>query len=335
MAKEQSKSKWADFGWQGIRLRVPEEWNLGKVDGDRDSGYVRLDDAEIVRAEIEWRTVKGRVDGSVGALVDRYIENLEKKAKKADMSFAVQRRAKFLGDKRWLEGRDYETFTWEADFRAYNLAIRTDKSRILLLRVLTRLDEKPGDHVEAIFSSLEDRFQEDAWFWSVYGLAFLMPADFKLESHELKSGHIQLSFEKEKEICRVHRLSLAQLLLKERELSDWYPVFFKKQLKDFEVETVNEEVGGHPGLRVTGKPRSRWRQLLRPLPMINPRPRQFLDGRVWNCRETNKICIVDHLFRKKEQQGDLAERIADGYFCHQESAQTESRGHAELAAGPQ
>ena len=244
MAKE--REKWAEFGWQGIRLRVPEEWNLGRVDGDRDSGYVRLDDAEIVRAEIEWRTVKGQVDGSVSTLVDRYIENLEKKAKKGDIPFSVQRRAKFLGDKRWLEGRDYETFTWEADFRAFNLAIRTDKSRILLLRILTRLDEKPGGHVEAIFSSLEDRFQDEAWFWSVYGLAFLMPADFKLESHELKSGHIQLSFEKEKEVCRVHRLSLAQLLLKERELGDWYPVFFKKQLKDFDVETVTEAVGGHP-----------------------------------------------------------------------------------------
>ena len=42
--------EWADFGWQGVCLRVPDEWNLGKVDGDAKSGYARLDDSEIVRA---------------------------------------------------------------------------------------------------------------------------------------------------------------------------------------------------------------------------------------------------------------------------------------------
>ena len=44
-----------DFGWQGIRLRVPSEWELGRVDGDMSSGYARLDDARMVRAEVEWR----------------------------------------------------------------------------------------------------------------------------------------------------------------------------------------------------------------------------------------------------------------------------------------
>ena len=36
MAKEQVK--WADFGWQGVRLRVPESWNLGKLDGTNTIG---------------------------------------------------------------------------------------------------------------------------------------------------------------------------------------------------------------------------------------------------------------------------------------------------------
>lgn len=332
MAREQVK--WTDFGWQGIRLRVPEDWNLGRVDGSPESGYARLDDAEIVRAEVEWRTVRERANESVGALVDRYIEGLEKKAGKAGLRFAVQRRARFLKDKRWLEGRDYETFTWEADFRAFNLALRASGGRILLLRVLGRRDEDLGEIIEAVLPSLEDLFQEEQWFWSVYGLQFHMPADFKLESHELKSGHIQLNFEKGKQICRVQRLSLAQLLLKKRELSDWYPVFFKKQLRDMDVEIVAQDVKAHPGLWVTGKPRSRWRQLLRPLPWINPRPRLYMDGRVWHCQATSKICVVEHLFRKKEQGGELTERIVDGYFCHQEATEAEPRGHAQLEARP-
>jgi hypothetical protein len=327
---------WTEFGWQGIRLRVPDDWNLGRMEGDHRSGYVRLDDAEVVRAELEWRPAKEPGREPVTALVDRYVDSLEKKARKAGMAFTARRRARFLKDRSWLADRECETFTWEADFRAYNLALNTGSGRIVLLRVLTRLDESPSGLVEAVCRSLDDHSQAADWFWSVYGLEFSMPADFRLETHELKSGHLQLSFEKDKQVCRVQRLSLAQVLLKGVELADWYPFFFKKQLRDMNVEVVAEPVRGHPGLRVAGRPRSRWRQLLRPLPWVNPRPRLYMDSRVWHCEATDKICVVDHLFRKQEAGGELTGRVVDGYICHQqEQAEAEPRGHAELAPRPQ
>ena len=323
---------WTDFGWQGIRLRVPEDWNLGRVDGSPQSGYVRLDDAEIVRVEIEWRTPRSRTHEPVEGLIDRYLYGLQKRAKKAGVTFAVQRRAKFLKNTRWLEGREYETFTWKADFHAFNLALKASGGRIVLVRVLSLPGEDLGETIEQLLGSLEDRAADERWLWSVYGLRFSMPADFKLESHELKSGHIQLSFEKGKQLCRVQRLSMAQLLLKGQELLHWYPVFFKKQLRDVQVEVAAEDVKGHLGLRVTGTPRSRWRQLLRPLPWVNPRPRVYLDGRAWHCEQTNKICLVDYLFRKKERLENFPECIIDGYLCHEETTQEEDNrkdGHQE------
>ena len=325
-----------EFGWQGIVLRVPEEWNLGRVDGTYKSGYARLDDAQIVRAEIEWReggSARGRP--AVSALVDRYLQNLEKKAAKTGTSFSVKRRAGFLQDEQWLEGSDYESFLWEADYRAYNLArICPDCGRVILLRVLSHLEgDDVGDTVQSVFSSLQDHPHDDQVFWSVYGLSFLMPADYTLSQHELKSGHIQLSFEKGKQVCRVQRVSLARMLLKHTDLEHWYPVFFKKQLKDLNIETFEEEVRGHPGLRVAGRPRSRWRQLVRPLPLVSPRPRQYLDNRIWHCAAADKICIVDHLYRRQADADDLAQRVTDGYICHQEQAETDARGHAGLAAG--
>ena len=57
-----------DFGWQGIRLRVPSEWELGRGDGDMSSGYARLADARMVRAEVEWRAAPVR--GAAGELGD-------------------------------------------------------------------------------------------------------------------------------------------------------------------------------------------------------------------------------------------------------------------------
>ena len=332
MAKAQVGT--ATFGWQGITLQVPADWNLGRVDGNYQSGYARLDDAEIVRAEIEWREGKAR-QFPVEQLVDRYLEGLEKKAKKSGLSFTATRRARFLKDKRWLEGSDYELFTWESDYRTYNLARSCPAcGRIVLLRVLTRLHEKAEDLVEEVFSSLVDHPAEGQVCWSIYGLHFLFPVDFKLASQELKSGHLQLSFEKDRQICRVHRISLAHLLLKDTGLADWYRGFFHKQLRDFKVEVEETALGAHPGLRVQGQPRSRWRQLVRPLPFLNPRPRQYLDSRVWHCQSVDKICIIDHLYRKREEGEDLPLRLSHGYFCHQES-QTEPPGHAQLTADAQ
>ncbi|MBI2502082.1 MAG: hypothetical protein HYW07_02480 [Candidatus Latescibacteria bacterium] len=322
------------FGWQGITLRVPADWNLGRVDGDYQSGYARLDDAEIVRAEVEWREGKKR-QLSIEQLVDRYLEGLEKKAEKSGLPFAVNRRARFLKDKRWLEGSEYELFTWEADYRTYNLArCCPDCGRIVLLRVLTRLQEKAEDLVGEVFQSLDDHPHEGQVCWSVYGLRFQLPAAFKLSGQELKSGHLQLSFARDRQVCRVHRLSLAHLLLKDTGLADWYQGFFHKQLRDFKVEVEEAPLRGHPGLRVRGQPRSRWLQLVRPLPFLNPRPRQYQDSRVWRCEAADKICIIDHLYRKREEGEDLPLRLSDGYFCHQEP-QAEPPGHAQFAAGAQ
>ena len=326
---------WTDFGWQGLRLRVPEDWNLGRVDGGVDSGYVRLDDMEIVRAEIEWRTAKRGTVQPVHALVDRYLETLNKKADKAGMGFSVQRQARFLGDDSWLAGREYEAFSWKADYRAFNLALRTHPDRIVLVRVLTRMDEQLDDVVAGVMTSVQDDSRGETWFWSVFGLRFSMPADFKLESHELRSGHIKFAFERGKDVCRVERLSMAGMLLHEEDLAQWYPVFFKKKLRDMLVDFAPERVNGDEGLRISGRPRSRFRQLMRPLPWMNPRPRVYMDGLVWHCQATNKICLVEHQFRKRDQGGDLTDRIAHGYLCHQEAAETEPQCDARLQARPE
>lgn len=322
------------FGWQGITLQVPADWNLGRVDGNYQSGYARLDDAQIVRAEVEWREGAKR-QLAIEELVDRYVGGLKKKAEKSGLPFALTRRARFLRDKRWLEGSEYELFIWEADYRAYNLARCCPHcGRIVLLRVLTQLQEKAEDLVEGVISSLGDHAREGQICWSIYGLRFQLPEDFKLSGQELKSGHLQLSFAKDRQVCRVHRLSLAHLLLKDATLADWYQGFFHKQLRDFKIAVEEIPLRGHPGLRVRGQPRSRWLQLVRPLPFLNPRPRQFQDSRIWRCEAADKICIIDHLYRKREEGEDLPLRLSDGYFCHQDS-QTESPGHAQLPAGAQ
>ena len=329
--------KWRLFGWQGLCLRVPEEWDLGRVDGDYGSGYARLDDAEMVRAEIEWREVPTRGRRlPVSQVVDRYLDKLIKKAEKADMPFAVQRRARFLKDKRWLEGSEYEAFLWEADYRAYNVArVCGQCGRIVLLRLLARVDENLEGLVNEVFPSLVDHPEGDQLTWSVYGMTFRMPSDYKLSNQDLKSGHIQLTFEQKGHVCRMHRLSMAQTMLRGAGLSEWYPAFFKKQLRDFDFEVLEEEARGHAGIRIRGRPRSRWRQMLRPMPFINPRPRQYLDGRVWHCEVGNRICIAEHLYRRRDAGANLTDTLTDGFICHPKGTAPDAGGHDGLPAGAQ
>ena len=332
---------WIDFGWHGIRLRVPDDWNLGKVEGDFKSGYARLDDAQIVRVEVEWRGGRQGAGSRVRAstvsatkLVDRYVEGLQKKADKNETSFSARRRADFLDDRSWLEDYDYEIFTWEADFRAYNLARNCSTcGRTVLVRILGRLDEEIEPLVRQILPTLTDHpCDDDQTHWNLYGLSLSVPSGLALTEHQLKSGHISLTFQEGNRVFRVHRLSLGRMLLQDTAMRFWYPVFFKKQLKDLNFEITEENTRGHEGLRILGKPRSRWLQLLKPLPFISPRPRQFLDGRAWYCPDSDKICVVEYLYRKKAEE-DFPEYLCDGYLCHEETAETDPRGDVELAAG--
>ena len=328
---------WVDFAWQGVRLRVPGEWSLGKVDGNYKNGYVRLDDASVVRLEVEWRESPPprRQRLPIEDLVAKYLSNLEKKAEKAGLEFSSQRRAKFLKDKRWLEGEEYETFIWEADYRAHNLArVCRQCGRIVLLRVLSKPDEDDmAGLAEEIFRSAQDHPVDGSVLWCVYGMEFNVPEEFSLSDHKLRSGNIELTFEKKDHVFRIQRLSLANQLLKGTDLTSWYGHFFKKQLRDLNYDTTEDTVRGHSGLVVEGRPRSRWRQFLRPLPFLNPRPRQYLDGRVWHCEASNKICVVDHLYKKKDERDDLSDVLTPSYVCHQEKTEADSRGDAELATG--
>lgn len=332
-----------DFSWQGVRLRVPDEWELGRVDGDASSGYARLDDSRMVRAEVEWRAAPVRgARRPVTDLVDRYIEQLQKKADKSDLPFSVQRQAKFLRDKRWLEGSEYETFVWEADYRAYNLARACpDCHRIVLLRVLAPVGENAEALVNEVLPTLEDHPREadgGHTFWSVYGMQFLSPPGFELSEHELKSGHIRLTFSADggNRSLRIQRLSMAQMLLRERDLAAWYPDFFRKDLRDFKHVVSPGTARGHEGITVQGGPRSRWLQILRPLPLVNPRPRRYLQGAAWHCPDQNRICAVDYLSKKPQESDDgLLEELIDGYVCHAQQAPTHARRDDEFAPGAQ
>jgi len=323
------------FGWQGIAFEVPEDWNLGKVTGDAGTGYLRLDDLEIVRVEVEWRPSKGRLPTGVLAIsriVDRYVDRLKGKAKKAGHTLHVQRDVHFL-EEGALPDKDYETFTWNADYRAVNLAWRCKTcGRIGLVRVFSRSNENVSNAARRLMRSLCDHAEEGKQLWALYGLICRLPEDVRLEEHFLRSGHIRLSFKRGKEELHVERIGPATLILEDvGQLQGWFERFFKKALKDYDCVVADGEILGHRGFRIEGSPQSRLKRMFKPT-LSRVRRSVYLKGCVWYCEDANRIFVARAT--SKDRNSTVAEEIAGEVVCHGAQEKDQSGGDARVQADP-
>jgi hypothetical protein len=309
---------WVPFGWHGIRLDIPAEWNPGKIVGDRKSGSVRLDDATTIRMEIEWREAHG--DNRITLIVDRFVEGLAKTAQKQKTGLHVERNAECPG-LNLPDMHPMEYFIWESDARVYTLTCYSSASdRFLFLRIMGRPDEDMADFLARLFNSLEDSPPDGPHTWALFDLVFTSLPGYALESYDLKSGHLCFRFEQGRNTLQVDRLSLAKTLLKDRTHADWYRDFFRKDLRHLVFETEEATTAGHPGILVQGRPKSRWRALLHPLPFWHVRPRLHLNGRVWACPESNKIYAVQSYWKKADDAPDI-EACCRNVLCHAETTQ--------------
>lgn len=307
-------------------MRIPAEWNPGRISGDFKAGSVRLDDAEVVRMEVEWREAQG--EASVSGIVDRFVEGLTREVQRKKGRLEIQRRSPLAGGRPAEE--EQEAIFWEADCRVHAL-VRRFSNRVAFVRVIGRLDEDLSGVARDIFLSLEDRSREGERRWALYDLLCDIPPGFELETSALRSGHIQLQFARGQGILRVERLSMAGILLKERSLRGWFEDFFHKELRDLNVSFHPCQVRGHGGIRVSGSPKSRWLTMWSPLPLFSVRKRLALSGCAWHCSESNKIYVV-LAFYKREGDSIPVEEVCRGVVCHQAESADQPRGDARVQA---
>lgn len=296
-------SAWLPFSWHGISLNLPADWNPGKITGEANNGGVRLDDSQIVRVELEWKDARG--DERVSEIIDRYIEGLAKNAEKQKNKLKVERTLVLPGlDLPNMKNAEY--FMWESNFVVYTLACYSPiTDRLIFVRVMGRHDEDLSGILPRILNSLTDTDPEAPQPWALYDMVCVSPPNYKLESFDLKSGHVRLKFEEGNNTLIIDRLGLAKTILSNREMDAWYNEFFGKDVRHVNIDFDFEESDGNKVLNVTGRPKSRWRSLLQPLPFWNMRPRQHLSGRVWTDMEANKIFAVQGFFKKDTEAPDI------------------------------
>lgn len=301
-------------GWQGYTVRVPRDWTIGAIGGDHLEGYLRIDGAEMPRCEIKWFGERGPVD--ISEVVDKYLNDLQKKRRRRSPEVKVRRDTRLLGRRRG--GRSQlECFAWRSETQAHGAAWQCTKCRrTTIIQVLGSKEEDLDELAAEIMLSITDHPQDGWVTWSTYGLRCEIPEDFRLAGQKLMAGLIELNFSMETEQVSVMRWGMADVILAHASLAEWSKEELSSRLKQWSSTYEETEFRGHPAIAVVGDPS--------PLPL---RVRTFVshclrrpygsnaNALLWHCEQEKKVyyveCIVDD--SRLELPGEVCDRI----LCHE------------------
>ena len=282
---------------------MPEEWTLGKIEGDRTSGYLRIDDEDMVRLEARWHVPKsGSVD--IQAEAEKQIKEIEKKNKKSKQKVVVKRNVKLVQ----REDCDWECYHMRAEFNVWNLVNHCHVcGRVILVRLFHLPKEDDKDLAVRVFESLIDHQEDCHDHWDVYGLSMRLPTSFELDQPSLKTGEIHLQFKRKRESFIGRRISLAEMQLREVSLKEWSIKRFGADWKKFQWQIEESEFNGHDSCLVLGRARIT-RQVWSPLSA------KILKCCVWHCKDSDKLFILHA--QMKDEESDLFEQVCESIHCH-------------------
>jgi len=294
------------FGWQGIRLDIPSDWALSRVQGERKKGSVQIADEYAVRAEVRWESVK-KVSAPMEDVVDGFVEQMRKRAgRKARIE--ITRNVSIPGP----DGLEYEALRCSGDVRSMWLLARcSDCRRVIGVNLLPR----PGKSVSrelaaAVFASLAAHTDDELDLWDMFDLRFKLTSAMRLKKFDLRTGCLELGFSDGTREYYVKRLGLAEIVLRKTTVADWFQSSEAKLLKAYAYEAYSAEVHGHEATRLLGK-----LSLSRRVRKAAVRG-VFYHGYAWHCPQQNKIYVMRATTRDEEDEA--FEQHVQMLQCHQD-----------------
>lgn len=289
------------FAWQGIFLKVPQEWDLGAIEGDYREGYFRLDDPEDIRLEVKWRREKHKVD--LGKVLENYLANLKDRAKRKKLAFLDNKPREEL-TKIYLRDKEVKFFSWKtnspenvnANGEIFGFVSQCNRCHTVMM-TQTFLKEKDSILIPEILKTLEDHSVSDSIQWAAYDFIFFLPEFFSLEKCSLKSGYLEFNFSTKAGTAeiKIRRWGLANLLLKDVTLEQWASGVAPKVLRNKIKPSSRRDEGSHEILEGSVR-RWKWNAFY-----------------VRHCRETNKFYALDYAGKKDEE---LFKQIYSKIQCH-------------------
>ncbi len=294
------------LGWQGIRLTIPADWELVSTQGSYESGYLALADAETIRLQMRWGSVRGKADPSEAAA--RHIRRLQKQARKAGTHVTFDTNLKLAS----LREKQIECYEWTGDSRGTAMVSRCEEcNRIVHIVLFAGAERSLRKLARTVFSSLRDHCEGDAVLWKFYDVEFCSPTNMPLHRQDLKTGCIRMLFKKKRRELEFVRASVAQVLLARKSLREWFKDFYGPEFKRWHFDMSETQLKGHSGLRLEGRP---W-LLANPGRLIG-RSRELRIA-CWHCTESNRLFVVRHC--APDGAAEVFERAVESLKCCQQN----------------
>jgi hypothetical protein len=301
----------AVIGWQGISARVPAEWTLAGVGGDRRQGYLRVDYEGMPRLQVKWAR--------------RHID-LEKKRAEYVKRLTVGRRRRPTGvevttdvrvvSKRAKPGKDIVSYGWRGAHCGVGLLWNCEVcGRAVIAQVGWPIAEEGRETGQNVLESLDDHGIGGWETWGVEGLAFLTPQEYELEGWRRMTRYLELRLLRGREKLKVARWGMVPLVLKERSVQAWYE---EANLRRRDVSWVSEEeqIKGHDGVAATGQRRRLAGGMRTGLARALRRsPAVEFEARAWHCPESNRLYLVEALYGG---EGEALHGAVESIMCHEE-----------------
>jgi len=312
------EERWRVLGWQGIRARIPSDWEIGAISGDHKSGYLRLDDHVMPRLELKWASHRGKPD--LNNLLDEYFKGLRKEYGKKGAQIRIKRGISLVKDTSGFQNKDLIFFSWKsAKVRAFGMIwFCADCRRTLIAQMNGFSGENIRSRAIDIFTSIEDHPTGPSNLWTAYGLEVEVPRRYRLEKHKMMSAYLLLSFADGSRRIAIERYGLADTLLRSISLEEWFRRTYARDIKGYgfqiyplSADGIHEEISleGYKLRFIDRIPLS----ILGVLDLIVRRRR--MSARIWRCRESNRIFVVRSV--AKVDTSKIVQDIASSIRCHE------------------
>jgi len=310
-------NSWKKFGWQGISCEIPQDWELSGLSGDYKDGYLRLDDPVMPRMEIKWARAKKK-DPDLQSVLDGYFKSVRKTYEKGK-KLNINRDFNLINQDDFFEKRTASFFHWKGDIRAFGgIWFCHECKRIIVVQIICQLKESIRDDIIRIIASLKDHPSGHKTYWNVYNLSVDIPRKYNLDKYKLMSGYLLFSFVDGSQKLAVERYGMADVLLKNTELEDWFRRSYAKEIRTFgfSIDYLPSSGNADRKFELIGQKT----RLIDRVPFNSAQfidkimRRQELAAYVWHCIKSNRIFVVRCI--SKRNALETASEVTKSIQCH-------------------
>ncbi len=300
------------IGWHGISVRVPEDWTLGAMGGDRKAGYLRVDDERMPRLQVKWS--RGRID--LERKREEYAKRLTVGKRKRPTGLEVSTDRQVISH-RSKPKKEMLTFAWRGRQCGVGLLWNCEVcERALIAQISWLAEEDYEEPAREVLRSLDDHAVEGWEMWGFDGLAFLAPEKYELLSWKRMTRYLELQLAQGAVKLKVARWGMVPLVLHGRRVKEWYEEDNRRR-RDVAWEAEEAEIKGHEGLVVRGEKRRLAGSLRSQVARVVKRPSVAEFGaRVWHCPESNRLYLVEGVYSKDRE---ILQGVTESIICHEEA----------------